>query len=932
MADVARLIRGTLRSRKIKARHRRGYADGGAAFGTMSPAEDAERPRTFIDNLVSDVGHSMATLPRRAIEASTQDVQHLGDPDYRRQSIGPALETAMTMTGGAGIVPAEANSLRAGIGAGFRSHAGEALGKFAEDKTGILDRFQRAVAEARKPIDPVRDARISGGYTQPAYRGMQLWDRGSATPVYKGAELYSTESPMLADMYASHLTKHPGWKPAEGSFGEGATVSPLYIDTSKYHHADAKGEVWSSFNYKAIAKAKEEGKPGVVIDNVWDEPGSTQALPGPKRIFITFPEGASTVKSKFATKFDKNSPNMMHGIGAIGIGGPASGYVSSLPMPGESKAAGGAVAMAEGGVPDLPDAPWAAAPVAPAPASAALPDAPWAAPEPASGTGYDVAASGAAGAGKGMAHFLGAAGDLRNFASRATDVAGQTLGIDPAKIQTIKDVASRVAPVTLAQGPTSEQVQHGIEGVTGKFHKPETTAGKYAGSIAETVANPASYLGPGGLGVKALMATASGAGSEAAGQAFEGRAGEGPARFAGAMLAGPLAARAIKPQLAPAQQMLADRGVTQMTPGQLTGGLLKDVEDKLTSFPILGHFIQNSRNRSVESFNRSVANQALEPIGERLATRTTAGHQAVAEVERKLSNAYDRVVPNLTFRPDYDFAHDLATIRQNASTMPASTVQDFDRILNDRLSPNRWLHQINLPPAAAPGSNTLGQQATHLWSLQGREFKSIESELSRLAGQYGSSSDAAHQMLGARIGDVVTAMRQNLERVNPRHADELRSINSGWAMYARMRTAAANRRGSEGVFTPGDLLTAVKRGDRSVQKGSFARGDALMQDFAEAGQRVLPSKVPDSGTAGRSLTSLLTAGGLGYLNPKVLAGVAAASLPYNRPAMAMLNRYVRPTQGARAAYANAGRGAVPAARALLTTPYGGQPSNPYATP
>jgi len=169
-------------------------------------------------------------------------------------------------------------------------------------------------------------------------------------------------------------------------------------------------------------------------------------------------------------------------------------------------------------------------------------------------------------------------------------------------------------------------------------------------------------------------------------------------------------------------------------------------------------------------------------------------------------------------------------------------------------------------------------------------------------------------------------MRQNLERINPRYAGELRQINSGWAMYARIRDAAAQRRTSGGVFTPSDLLGAVKKGDRSVSKGSFARGDALMQDFAEAGQQVLPSKIPDSGTAGRSLAS---AAGLGYLSPKVLAGVAAASLPYNRAAMHGLSRYTQPTQGARANYANAGRGAIPLARSLLTTPYGAGMPNPF---
>jgi hypothetical protein len=41
----------------------------------------------------------LATLPQRAIEASAADVQHLGEPGYTPQSIGPAVETALMMMG-----------------------------------------------------------------------------------------------------------------------------------------------------------------------------------------------------------------------------------------------------------------------------------------------------------------------------------------------------------------------------------------------------------------------------------------------------------------------------------------------------------------------------------------------------------------------------------------------------------------------------------------------------------------------------------------------------------------------------------------------------------------------------------------------------------------------------------------------------------------
>jgi len=78
-------------------------------------------------------------------------------------------------------------------------------------------------------------------------------------------------------------------------------------------------------------------------------------------------------------------------------------------------------------------------------------------------------------------------------------------------------------------------------------------------------------------------------------------------------------------------------------------------------------------------------------------------------------------------------------------------------------------------------------------------------------------------------------------------------VNSGYAMFTRIEDAAANKAvgGHEGVFETGDLMTAVRKGDRSVRKGAFARGDALMQDWAETAHSVLrPEGRNYSGTAG----------------------------------------------------------------------------------
>lgn len=88
----------------------------------------------FANPTVKAVLGDLASLPKRAIDASAQDVQHLGESGYTPTAIGPAVETALNMIGGAGVVPAEANTLRSGIKAYHGSP--HDFDKFSMDKIG----------------------------------------------------------------------------------------------------------------------------------------------------------------------------------------------------------------------------------------------------------------------------------------------------------------------------------------------------------------------------------------------------------------------------------------------------------------------------------------------------------------------------------------------------------------------------------------------------------------------------------------------------------------------------------------------------------------------------------------------------------------------------------------------------------------------------
>ncbi len=427
-------------------------------------------------------------------------------------------------------------------------------------------------------------------------------------------------------------------------------------------------------------------------------------------------------------------------------------------------------------------------------------------------------------------------------------------------IETARNLKNIGQGVTEKLGITSGTEHTKYADAVGKFF-----ADRYGGmeNFKKTLAtDPVGFAGDlstvltGGGGVAARAPGMVGRVGEVAGAA--GRAVE-PLSAAGR------AAGAVLPKVTPEARTLGAKGV-QMTPGQLVGGTGKSIEDKASSIPILGDFIKSGRQQSIDTFNTAVANQALQPIGERLARGTAAGHETIGEVESKIGQAYDRLLPRLNWYPDQQFQQDFnRVLARDVAVLPQQHAQQFQAILQSRVG--------NIGP------------------MSGREFKTVESELKYFADQYRSAGDPAQRGLGRALDNTISAARAGLERSNPQFQGELQKINYGYAMFARMRDAAANRRTSAGTFTPSDLLAAVKRGDKSVGKGSFARGDALMQQFAEAGQKVLPSSVPDSGTAGRRMLGEAMIGGGALMgHPGAAAAGAAAILPYTGPGMAGVNK------------------------------------------
>ena len=269
--------------------------------------------------------------------------------------------------------------------------------------------------------------------------------------------------------------------------------------------------------------------------------------------------------------------------------------------------------------------------------------------------------------------------------------------------------------------------------------------------------------------------------------------------------AGKLIGKAISPNISPDVQLLRREGVTP-TPGQILGGALARTEEKARSVPGLGDVITAGQRRSVDEFNRAAYARALDPIGEKVTA--PVGREAVEQVADKLGAAYNKVLPNLQFKADQQFASELGNIQQMATGLAETQAKQFDSILR----------------------NDLVRHLTPQGNMSGESLKKVETALTQKAKNYLGSSVASERELGEALQATLDTVRSTLVRSNPAQAEQLSRINQGWANYARIRHASGLTGAENGVFTPNQLQSAVRALDNSVGKGDFAKGNALMQD------------------------------------------------------------------------------------------------------
>lgn len=359
----------------------------------------------------------------------------------------------------------------------------------------------------------------------------------------------------------------------------------------------------------------------------------------------------------------------------------------------------------------------------------------------------------------------------------------------------------------------------------------------------------------------------------------------------------------------PAAQLLSDEGV-RLTLGQGLGGTAHTLENSITQIPMLGNAIKGRQGDAITDFNRAVYNRVLGPLGVAYDKTGPVGNEGIQNVGNAISDAYDKAYRGATIQQTPKFSNDLVSIIQDATdVLPKDRVDMINKNINTRL-----ISKFN---ANGDLSNDDLINAKNWFAEQARVGPNASTDEGNIATAHGA---------------VVDAIKDAIAVNDPTKGALLDAADQSHMLNVKVGKAASENAssGRGGIFTPAQLGNALRTTDQSTRRMDFAKGIAPMQDLVQAGQQVLPSDVPDSGTAIRGLMQAAPfLAGPALVRPAETAmlgsGLAGATSLYSRPGQSLARALLHGAPGARKAIGALPQAITPGLVAALLSQRGNTP-------
>lgn len=448
------------------------------------------------------------------------------------------------------------------------------------------------------------------------------------------------------------------------------------------------------------------------------------------------------------------------------------------------------------------------------------------------------------------------------------EIVGWTGG-NPALAQVAKDFSVQENPYSSLAG----MMTGGALGTMG--------ASRALGAVPKV--GTALSTGAGGIAPDVLYGGLFGAGESNDGRltgALMGAGASGAGNIVGRGMFGGLG-RAARGVSDPAINYLKGRGVP-LTFGQMAGqsGIagraIKGIEDKLESVPYLGDSIRQRREEGFDAFGGVAIKDALEPINQQV--QGTVGNDAIEQAQGLISDAYANTLGPVRLTPDAAYRAEIAAARAAGGNLPGPLADTFKSTLANRVDPF-----IN-------GGN-----------MSGRDLQAAIKGLRMDSGSIIKKSEPMADLFKDRTVDVEGALMGLAERQAPGTGQGLRDANSAYRNLSILEDATLAADNVGGRYTPAQLgRSMINNTKRFGGKRAAAAGDMPFRDLQSAGQSILPSTTPNTGTNDRALATWLLPTAIGgaaatgdltdYLPTEVAAPLGLAGLATTKAGRAALEK------------------------------------------
>lgn len=305
---------------------------------------------------------------------------------------------------------------------------------------------------------------------------------------------------------------------------------------------------------------------------------------------------------------------------------------------------------------------------------------------------------------------------------------------------------------------------------------------------------------------------------------------------------------------------LSSRGIP-LTTGQLLGNrsVAGRVMNKLESMPFLGDNLAARRAESMAAYNRA----ALEDAGSRINfTPNDTGYKGVELGLDAAGNAIENAVSGVDVPIDPTARTDIANIIGDAQrTLTPDYAQKYAQVVSNRINP------------AISGPNITGE--AYQQAMRGiKRYRA------------GAGADGFEQDFRDSLTSMGDALTNNITRqAGPDVAQNLAKANQAYRDFSLIQKAtekaqSGNQSGLPEIFTPSQLQQAV-RSSKYAKSGT----SEPFYELNTAAQDILPSTIPNTGSADRGIASWLVPAGLAtggaaasYYDPKIAAPLIALTL------------------------------------------------------